>query len=93
MIDPTSDVFLTSNQVRNRFGGVSYMWLYRRERDAGSGFPEAIIFAKRKLWRLSDLQKWEQSLATNRPRLGASLDGHRRQDKEAAKKTAEAGAV
>jgi predicted DNA-binding transcriptional regulator AlpA len=55
--------FLTAKQVRERYAGASTMWLYRREHD-GSGFPKSVVIAGRKLWRLSELETWERSLAT-----------------------------
>jgi hypothetical protein len=39
------------------------MWLHRREHDA-SGFPKCVVIAGRKMWRLSELETWERSLAT-----------------------------
>ncbi len=32
--DPANERWLTSSQVRERFGGVSDMWLWRRAREA-----------------------------------------------------------
>jgi predicted DNA-binding transcriptional regulator AlpA len=55
--------FLTAKQVRERYGNASAMWLYRREHD-GSGFPQHIVIAGRKLWRVSELEAWERGLAT-----------------------------
>jgi predicted DNA-binding transcriptional regulator AlpA len=55
--------FLTAKQVRQRYGGTSAMWLYRRERD-DSQFPRCVVIAGRKMWRLSELEAWKRSLAT-----------------------------
>jgi predicted DNA-binding transcriptional regulator AlpA len=56
------DVFLTSRQVRARYGNVSDMWLYRREHDNKSNFPKPIRISGRRFWRLSDVVEWESSL-------------------------------
>ena len=39
--DPAEERWLTAAQVRQRFGNVSDMWLWRREREAASANPEA----------------------------------------------------
>jgi hypothetical protein len=56
------EVFLTSRQVRERYGNVSEMWLIRRERDKASGFPDPLRIRGRKFWKLSDLLRFEESL-------------------------------
>ena len=58
-----TEVFLTAKQVRQRYGGASAMWLHRREHD-GSDFPKCVVIAGRKMWRLSELETWERSLAS-----------------------------
>jgi predicted DNA-binding transcriptional regulator AlpA len=35
-----SEVFLSSRQVRKRYGNASDMWLWRRENEEGSTFPK-----------------------------------------------------
>lgn len=60
---PDEDVFLGSKQVRQRYGGVSAMWIFRRERDPKSGFPTPLVIHRRKFWRLRDLIAWERKLA------------------------------
>jgi hypothetical protein len=82
MTDPTEERFLTSAQVRRRYGDVSHVWIFRRERD-GSGFPIPLVIGNRKLWRLSDLEEWEATLSKKHPRLSSHLDGRRRHDAEA----------
>ncbi len=61
---PDDDVFLNSKQVRHRYGNVSAMWIFRRERDPNSGFPRPIVINRRKFWRLRDLAAWERRLAS-----------------------------
>jgi predicted DNA-binding transcriptional regulator AlpA len=58
--NPANDGFLTSAQVRQRYGGASEMWLHRRLRD-GSGFPQPMIVEKRRFWKLSELEAWERA--------------------------------
>jgi hypothetical protein len=58
----SDDSFLTSRQVKARYGGTSDMWIFRRLRD-GSGFPIPIVVRGRKYWRLSELTDWERSRA------------------------------
>jgi predicted DNA-binding transcriptional regulator AlpA len=59
-----ADTFLSSSQVQARYGGVSYMWLYRREHEEGGTFPKPIRINGRRFWRLSDLVAYERSLAS-----------------------------
>jgi hypothetical protein len=62
--DPNADEdrFLSSAQVKKRYGGVSDMWLTRRLRD-GSGFPKPMIVETRRFWKLSELEQWERARA------------------------------
>jgi len=63
-MDHAGDLFLSSAQVRARYGQVSDMWLYRREKDETSHFPRPIRIQGRKYWRLSDLVAYERRLET-----------------------------
>ena len=58
------EVFLTSRQVRERYGNVSEMWLIRREKDKASGFPNPVRIRGRKFWKLSELSTFERLLRT-----------------------------
>jgi predicted DNA-binding transcriptional regulator AlpA len=58
------DIFLSSRQVRVRYGNVSEMWLWRREHEEGSDFPRPVKIHKRRFWRLSNLTAWERRLAS-----------------------------
>ena len=62
-MDDQRDFFLTSAQVRARYGNASGMWIYRREHEHNSKFPKPIRVQNRKLWKLSDLEAWEASLS------------------------------
>lgn len=54
-------VYLTAAHVRERFGGVSHMWIVRKMRDAG--FPDPVRFGGRlRYWRISDVVAWEQAM-------------------------------
>ena len=55
--------FLKARQVRARYGGVSHMWLVRRQNDAG--FPSPTIFGGIRFWKLSDLERWEKDQTTS----------------------------
>jgi hypothetical protein len=56
-----NDTFLTSRQLRQRYGNVSQQWLWRREKE-NSGFPRALRIQNRKYWRLSELIAYEKEL-------------------------------
>jgi hypothetical protein len=71
---PTTSIFddetlLNSSQQRAFFGGVSEMWLTRRERERaeaerrkpGSGFPLPRIIAGRKYRTLGDLRRYRDA--------------------------------
>jgi predicted DNA-binding transcriptional regulator AlpA len=58
------DCFLTSRQVRERYGNASDMWLWRRL-DEDKGFPKPIRIKNRRFWRLADLRAWERSQAAS----------------------------
>ena len=51
-------LFLRARQVQTRYGGVSHMWLVRRQKDAG--FPSPTILGSIRFWKLSDLERWEK---------------------------------
>jgi predicted DNA-binding transcriptional regulator AlpA len=51
-------LFLKARQVRARYGGVSHMWLVRRQKD--SGFPLPTILGGLRFWKLSELERWEK---------------------------------
>jgi predicted DNA-binding transcriptional regulator AlpA len=54
-------IFLTAAQVRERYGHVSRMWLYRRMED--SSFPVPVRFARLRYWRATDLDAWDGQMA------------------------------
>jgi len=53
-------LYLTSLQVRARYGGVSDMALWRWLRNPKLGFPRPIKINGRNYWRLDELEAWER---------------------------------
>lgn len=60
--DP-DDVYLSSNQVRKRYGETSDMSFWRWLNNAKMNFPKPIFIQRRRFWRLSDLVQWERQRA------------------------------
>ena len=61
---PADDVYLSSNQVRKRYGDTSDMSLWRWLDNADMKFPKPILIQRRRFWRLSELVAWERKRAT-----------------------------
>jgi predicted DNA-binding transcriptional regulator AlpA len=59
------DVYLTAAQVRNRYGGMSDMCLWRWLRDERLNFPRPLIINGRRYWRLRELIGWKRARAAN----------------------------
>jgi predicted DNA-binding transcriptional regulator AlpA len=55
------NALIPAAQVRERFGGVSDMWIHRRLHD-DSGFPRPLYIGRLRFWRLSELIEWEDNL-------------------------------
>jgi predicted DNA-binding transcriptional regulator AlpA len=55
-------VFLTSRQLRQRYGGVSYMWIERRLADDPE-FPKPVYLGARRFWPLTAVELWERTRA------------------------------
>jgi predicted DNA-binding transcriptional regulator AlpA len=56
--------YLTIGQVRERFGGVSDMWVWRYMRR--HNFPKPVQFGgptSARHWLLTDVEKWERDRA------------------------------
>jgi predicted DNA-binding transcriptional regulator AlpA len=60
----TEEVFLPSRKVKERYGNVSDMWIWRRLHEEGSNFPQPLRINGRRFWRLQDLVNYEGSLET-----------------------------
>lgn len=54
-----NDLFISSRQLKARYGGVSNMTLWRWQRDESLGFPQPLVINGRRLWRLDALEAWE----------------------------------
>lgn len=60
------DIYLSAKQVRERYGGISDMSLWRWLRDGELNFPQPIRINGRRFWRLSALEAFERERATTR---------------------------
>ena len=56
-------IYLTGPQVRARFGNVSAMTLWRWAKDKNMSFPVPMRLNRRKLFDLSEIEKWEREIA------------------------------
>jgi len=65
MPESKNPVYFSAAGVRARFGGVSHMWILRRQAD--SGFPPCVYFARKRFWPVKALEKWEAEQA-DKPR-------------------------
>jgi hypothetical protein len=59
------DCFLTTRQLRTRYGGTSEMWVWRRLHH-DPDFPHPLVISGRRLWKLSELVAWERKLVMTR---------------------------
>lgn len=62
-------IFLTSSQVRERYGSISDMALWRWLRDPQMEFPPPIYFGRLRFWKLNDLEIWERNWVSNQTAL------------------------
>jgi predicted DNA-binding transcriptional regulator AlpA len=62
--EPSNDntIFLTVKQVRERYGGISAMTLWRWLDNEAKRFPRPRYIGKARFWRLDELIAWEASL-------------------------------
>jgi hypothetical protein len=62
---PADALWLTSTQVRNRYGGVSAMWLWNRvEHDAD--FPKPAYFGNRQMFSVAELDAYDRLVLSRR---------------------------
>ena len=59
-----NDCYLKSRQLRERYANVSEMWIWRRLH-GDADFPKPLVIEKRRMWKLSDLEKWERKRASH----------------------------
>jgi predicted DNA-binding transcriptional regulator AlpA len=55
-------VYISTRQLRYRYGGVSHMWIERRLADDPE-FPKPVYFGGRRFWRLTAVEVWERTTA------------------------------
>lgn len=58
MTNPAEDRYINSTALRQRYGGVSDMWVWRRLKEDPT-FPKPEYIAKRRFWKLSELDAWD----------------------------------
>lgn len=63
---------LTGPQVRARFGNISHMTLWRWLRSPEVGFPQPLVVANRRYWRLGDIDSWERAQLAKGPLKSAA---------------------
>jgi predicted DNA-binding transcriptional regulator AlpA len=54
-------VYLKATQVRERYGGISDMTLWRWLRDKELGFPKPRLINRMRYWNDSELTEWERA--------------------------------
>ena len=52
-------VYISTRQLRYRYGGVSHMWIDRRLADDPE-FPKPVYFGARRFWPLAAVELWER---------------------------------
>ena len=55
-------LYVNARQVRNRYGGVSHMWIERRIADDPT-FPKPVYLGARRYWHIEALEAWERAVA------------------------------
>lgn len=53
---PIENRLMTANEVRDTFGGVSDMTLWRWLESEQLGFPKPLYIQRRRFWRASDIE-------------------------------------
>lgn len=51
--------YLTATQVRERFGRISDMTLWRWLQDAALGFPAPVVIQRRRFFRVDEIEAFE----------------------------------
>ena len=88
-MDMDAAALISAAKVRQRYGGVSHMWIERRLQD-DTNFPRPIYIGRLRFWRLAALKAWELALATSLPHGGG---GPPKRTSRAPAKTATAAAM
>jgi predicted DNA-binding transcriptional regulator AlpA len=66
-------VFLTTAQVRRRYGGISEMTLWRWLRDEAVSFPRPVIISGRRFWHAAELDTWDAARPKWQPPVAQRL--------------------
>ena len=91
--DLETETYLKTQQVCERYGHCSAMWIERRMKDRG--FPRPVYFGALRFWRVSDLVAWDTAqimAAPTRPTHDIS-PAHTSQSRAKASRTKLAHAV
>ncbi|MDR3484199.1 MAG: hypothetical protein P4M05_04725 [Bradyrhizobium sp.] len=85
-----TETYLKTNQVRERYGNCSAMWIERRMKD--SGFPQPVYFGVLRFWRVSDLVVWDAEQIKAAPKPAHDISpAHTPQARAKARRTKEEG--
>jgi predicted DNA-binding transcriptional regulator AlpA len=63
---PSESGYITSAQLRARFGGISDMTLWRWLNRPEMHFPKPAIIERRRYWRIAEIESWEESQLRSR---------------------------
>jgi hypothetical protein len=63
---PADAVFITATQVRQRYGGMSHMWLENKLKH-DPDFPRAHKIGGMRMFRIADLEAFERQRVVERP--------------------------
>jgi len=55
-------VYINARQLRDRYGGVSHMWI-ERKLTSDPEFPTPTYFGTRRYWTLAEIEAWERVAA------------------------------
>lgn len=66
--------YLSSRQVRARYGGRSDMTLHRWLKKPDLNFPRPIYICGKRFWVRDELARWEESQAAKRSQPGQASD-------------------
>ena len=55
-------VYINARQLRDRYGGVSHMWI-ERKLTSDPEFPTPTYFGTRRYWTLAEIEAWERIAA------------------------------
>jgi len=55
--------YLTAEQLRARYGGVSHMWIERRMK-ADPNFPQPMYMGRFRFWDLDKIEAFERAAVT-----------------------------